>query len=380
MLRAAGVEVSNITAIIAAVGWPWIFKFLWAPLIDILRTPRFGHRAWVVITQLVMGLTLLPLLWLKLDGEFGIAYALLLVHAIAASTQDASIDAWAIAITPTHERSKLSSSMQAGMFSARWLFGAGLLMVAGGLDNRFIVGALVCTIWSTTLLVLAAPLVGIRSGPPDGRRLAAAFRQFGAHFTRALSGRRTWLALAFALTGGLAFESVGIVVGPFLIDHHFEPPEVGLVQSLNVGAILLGLLLGGWIGDRFDRRVVVGASSLLLAAFVAVLGAIASLAPGAPPNTFAAAIILIYFAIGLFTSTSYALFMDCTDSSLGATQFSAYMGMTNACESISSLSVGRLIARLGYGPAFLVMAAAGSLALIPLLLMRRTDSPNNPKT
>jgi len=67
----------------------------------------------------------------------------------------------------------------------------------------------------------------------------------------------------------------------------------------------------------------------------------------------------LYVAIGLFTASSYALFMDLTDPRLGATQFSAYMGATNACESWSAVLGGRLIASSGYPAAFAVMALPG---------------------
>jgi predicted MFS family arabinose efflux permease len=75
---------------------------------------------------------------------------------------------------------------------------------------------------------------------------------------------------------------------------------------------------------------------------------------------------LLYFFIGAFTTASYALFMDMTDRRLGATQLSAYMSATNLCESWSAFAVGALVAALGYGAAFSVMALA-SLVVLPVL-------------
>ena len=81
----------------------------------------------------------------------------------------------------------------------------------------------------------------------------------------------------------------------------------------------------------------------------------------------------MYFFVGVFTAASYALFMDLTDPRLGATQFSAFMAATNACESWSAWGGGRLAAAHGYPAAFVVMSLV-SLASLPLLaVIRRTS-------
>jgi predicted MFS family arabinose efflux permease len=75
-------------------------------------------------------------------------------------------------------------------------------------------------------------------------------------------------------------------------------------------------------------------------------------------------------AIGWFTAASYALFMDWTDPRLGATQFSAFMGATNLCESWTAAVAGRMIPRYGYGASFGVLATIGALSLLLLTLTR----------
>ncbi len=75
----------------------------------------------------------------------------------------------------------------------------------------------------------------------------------------------------------------------------------------------------------------------------------------------------MYFFIGLFTASSYALFMDLTDARLGGTQFSAFMSATNGCESWSAWAGGRIVGPgHHYAAAFLIMCGASLLSL-PLL-------------
>jgi MFS family permease len=84
----------------------------------------------------------------------------------------------------------------------------------------------------------------------------------------------------------------------------------------------------------------------------------------------------IYFGIGLFTASSYALFMNITDTRLGATQFSAYMGGTNICESWSGYIAGIIIATGGYSTAFYSMGVISLLSLVVLYFVTEKNKPD----
>ncbi|MDQ3198400.1 MAG: MFS transporter, partial [Verrucomicrobiota bacterium] len=80
-LRLQGLDVGRITILTSILVLPWVGKFLWAPLIDRTRGQRGGLRAWIVSAQLLMGFTLLPLIWLDPERHFAAVAALLLAHA-----------------------------------------------------------------------------------------------------------------------------------------------------------------------------------------------------------------------------------------------------------------------------------------------------------
>ena len=125
-----------------------------------------------------------------------------------------------------------------------------------------------------------------------------------------------------------------------------------------------GALMGGHFADKFGTRRAV---KLFLSStiFSVVLLAALDAALQSPVAIFSALSVL-YVAIGLFTASSYALFMEITDPRLGATQFSAFMGMTNVCESWSAFAVGRLTVSFGYPVAFAVMGAL-SFCTLPMV-------------
>ena len=98
-LRSSGVAIEDITWLSAILVVPWTFKFVWAPLVDLLRSRSWNLRHWIVAAQILMGVSLVPLIWLDPVANFRILGAMLLVHAFAAATQDVAIDALCISAT-----------------------------------------------------------------------------------------------------------------------------------------------------------------------------------------------------------------------------------------------------------------------------------------
>jgi MFS family permease len=366
-LRASGVPIDRITALTAVTTLPWVFKFAWAPLVDVLRSRGLELRHWIVLSQALMGFALLPLVGIDdLAVHYELVYALLLAHSVAAATQDVAIDAWAIRVTPREELGSLNGSMQVGMFLGRWLFGAGLLLTGDALAGGAAVGALIALVWATGILVLISR--DADDGPAQAESLAFA-RSLRAAFGR----RATWLALGIALISGAGFEGLGALAGPLLVDRGFGAERIGAFYSLNVVAMIAGSLAGGLLTDRLGRK---SAVTVLLVAIALEVGAVAALDRAALGYAFVfAAMVAVYFAYGMFIAATYALFMDLTDRSLAATQFSAYMGATNACEAWSGWTAGQFAARHGY-PAALGALAAASLLALPLLRALR-ERPKN---
>ncbi|HEY0875545.1 MAG TPA: MFS transporter [Vicinamibacterales bacterium] len=353
VLREAGLPIERITGLTALVLLPWVFKFAWAPAIDVLRTRWWGFRAWIIAAQGLMGLTLLPLLWLDPVLHFEVWRALLLLHAVAAATQDVAIDALAINSVPVEHRGLLNGCMQAGMLTGRSLFGGGALLVAGLFGRNLILVLLITWIW------LALVAVAFAAEPETGSAVHSDPRTFRSTLFDALRRRTTWLGLAFALTSAAAFEATGQLAGPFLVDRGVPSATIGLFFGIPVvAAMLLGGLLGGVLADRWGRRRSI---VTFLTGFVLTIVLLAAQETASP--WILALLTAMYFFVGLFTVASYALFMDLTDPRLGGTQFSTYMAATNGCEAWSTWVGGRIAGSAGYSSAFTVMSVVSLLSL-----------------
>eukprot|EP00913_Durusdinium_trenchii_P028481 g26709.t1 len=356
------VEISQFTAVLVV---PWTFKFAWAPLVDLLRSRFWTLKHWILTAQTVMTLTLVPLLALDLQDDFGWIVALLVVHAIAAATQDVAIDALCISVTQPHERGAYNGWMQAGMLLGRSLLGGGALVLAAQFGNEFaIVLLMLCVASSAVLLGMSRipPDDTLSQVSPDGERHRF-FTVLGETWS-AVCQPSTWLGLLFALAGGAAFKALEVMIGPFLLDRGFTQSEIGWFTAIPmIGAMIVGSLIGGRLADRVKRKTAVISAMLWIVGAVALLAACDFATAFEGTRLLLAALVLTAFGIGLFTASSYALFMDLTRPGIAGTQFSAFMGATNGCEVWSTLLFGQIVAAWSYPTAMLTLCTVTAAAI-----------------
>ena len=358
-LRLLGLPLTSITLLTSLLVLPWTLKFLWAPLIDASRTHGIPLRKWIGVAQIAMAATLLPLLILDPREQLGAIFAMLLLHAIAASTQDAAIDAYAISTITPEERGSINAFMQAGMLLGRGVFGGSTLVVISlvGLSGAVLalVGVLLAISWG----ILRSSEALIEAKHSVGEELHETLR----HAWRVLKDRGTRAGFVVAILAGAGFEGVGAVAGPYLVDRGYDAVVIGMFFAAGtIPTMLLGAFLGGRLADRYGRSITARSGVLLIAALILVL----VIADPLTPQADAARLVIlgmIYLAIGFLTVSSYALFMDLTQPRLGATQFSAFMGATNLCEAWSGFTAGRLATAFGYPVAFAVLGGASLLSL-----------------
>lgn len=165
-LREAGVDRGTVTLFSWAALF-YSFKFIWAPLVDLLPLPylhrRLGRRrSWLLVAQLGIMLSILGMGSINPIAEQQLIYMAVLAATLGftAASQDIVIDAYRIECAPTEMQSALSATYTAGYRIGMVVAGAGALFLAtyfGATEDDYVYLA-----WQKTYYCMAAlVLVGI---------------------------------------------------------------------------------------------------------------------------------------------------------------------------------------------------------------------------
>jgi MFS family permease len=394
-MRRQGLGVAEIGAFVASFYLPWGFKWALGPFVDVLSSERLGRRrAWIVLAQAMMVVTLLAGVFVDFTAELRLFTALVLVHNVFAATQDVAIDALAVNTLPREERGLANGLMFAGQNLGQALGGAGTLFLApyvGFRSTFFFVAGCIALVTVFVSLRLREP-----RGPPrtkrDGSPLAAAAQDVAAFARDALraflGSRAAFVGLLFALLPAGAFALSLALQSNLAVELGLGDRAVATLAFWSTLVTALACAVGGWASDRLGRR-------RMLALFVAATAlptlwlalemrragwimpldpkAIRPAAPAALVATFWAATLLHSAFHGLMFGTRTALFMDVTTPRVAATQFTAYMALLNLVTAYSAAWQGLALARWGSPVTLALDAAAGllGLALLPLVSARR---------
>lgn len=283
-LSVSGVDLATI-GFLSAVGLPYTFKFLWAPLMDRFELPWLGRRrGWLVLTQLALAGSLFAMASVSpADATRSFAMLAVLVAFVSAS-QDVVVDAWRTDALAPRERG-LGSSLYVLGYRLAMILSGGIAFIwvdptqGGGwtwpevyrLMALLMVGA---AVFSLTLLprlttqlapprsvarqdllgflaVLVAVVIGVmvsdRLGPPVARALLGPLLE-GGSLSPALQGK--WVDL-LALVIGLLITLP--LAGWAARAAHFETLLGGLRSYFDQrgAAAFLGLIVLYKLGDAF---------------------------------------------------------------------------------------------------------------------------------
>ncbi len=378
-LVALGIPKSTI-GLLSGVSFPWVFKFLWAPLVDRYALPWPGRRrSWIIVAQLALAGTfgaLAAFAWRALQarsagGAFPHAALVIGVLAIAvaflSATQDIALDAYAVEVLHENEQGPVSGlrilfyrlgMLLAGALAVSvsdWLPWPAVFLATGGVFAAF------------TLLVLAAPEPDRPARPPRslGDAVVAPLRSYFA--------RPDAIAIALFLVFYKFGDNMGgTMVNPFLKDLCFSNAEAGAaIKTIGIAATISGSLLGGMLLSRVGLGRALWTFGVLQAAANLVYSA-AAMSRHVPldiaqcaalPPIEAATRLWTYSAIaaenaaqGMATAAQAVLLLRVCDRRYSATQFALLSSLFALGRWGSGLPSGVLVEKLGYPTFFAVCA------------------------
>ena len=324
---------------IQAIGWftlvgqPYVYKFLWAPLMDRYSIPLLGRRrGWLLATQaaLLVAIACMGTVSPK-EAPFLLA-ALALAVAFLSASQDIVFDAYRADVLGAEERGAGAAVSVLG-YRIAMLVSGGLALIL--VDNWIS--------WTQAYWLMAAlMLVGVAATwaaaepatPPRApKTLAEAVREPLAEY---FSRHGAWLLLLVIILYKLGDAFAGTLSTAFLLrGAGFSLTDVGWANKwLGVGATILGLLIGGALMAKLRLF-----KSLLLFGFLQAFTNLGFMLLAAAGKSYPLMITVIAaenLCGGMGTAAFVALLMAMCDRRFSATQYA----LLSALASLGRVYVG----------------------------------------
>ncbi len=391
-MRRQGLGPAAIGAFVGSLYLPWAFKWAVGPFVDVLSSDRYGRRRlWILMMQCGMMATLMIAMPFDFVTQLGIFTAIIYAHNAFGATQDVAIDALACGVLPEEERGIANGFMFAGAGIGQAVGGAGVLYLAAVVPFNISYLLVIGMILAVTVLVVL-PLKEKTVPRPQfpgtkGEAIVAELGNFVRDAWRAFTGTRSAMVGVVvavlppgAMALGLALQTnLGVELG-------LKDNDIANVNLASQVIFSITCIAGGWVSDRFGRR-----TSLALFIFCTTLptlwlawamhqaGWIMPVAANAanrpvPPETLMTiywTAVMIYSVFqGAYYGVRTALFMDVTTPAVAATQFTAYMALSNLAISFSAWWQGWAVERWGYPVTLAADCVVGLFCVVLLPLMK----------
>lgn len=365
--RSLGLGLETV-GLLGTLAFPYLLKFLWAPLVDRHGRRASGHyRNWILPLSILSIASVLVLLALQPERIFGGNDRIALVAAVvatavfmfSAATQDAATDGLAVRLISSDRRG-WANGVQVGGYYLGQIVGGGLMLV---LYARFgwngALGAMAA--------ILALPLLllwSFREPPPAATTTSSPTRAPGwIHFFRR-PGAALWTAVLLTYRAG---EMMALtMLNPMMVDQGRSLAAVGLtVGLLGSTASLSGALVGGALTQRFGRRSTVIGLGLLQAAAIATF-----LLPARSAQWSATlfAVAVASFCGGAATAALYTWMMDRCNPRSAASDFTVQQSLCAVGPLIAAGASGFSARALGFSTHYLLSACVALLAALFVML------------
>lgn len=361
-LTQSGVDVKTIGAL-SLVGFPYLFKFLWAPLLDRFPlTRRSRRRGWLLLTQaLLVGLFIA--LAMSDPRNLGNIVAIVALLAVISATQDIAVDAYRAEALSGDQRGLGAGISVAGYRLAMIVSGGGALLLADHCGFGASFWALAAFMTAVMIAALWAPEPNDPAAPPSSLEEAFAVQLRALWATPGIVGL---LALIVLYKLGDAFA--GNLSMTFLLrGQGFSLTEIGAIYKV-LG--LIATIAGGIFGGVWMIRLRLYRALLWFGGFQAItnVGFLVLAATGKSLVGMMIVVGLENFSGGMGTSALLALMMGLCQRRYTATHFA----LLSAAASISRVVIGPVageVAAIGWVPYFassLLLAGPGVLLVIML--------------
>jgi len=387
-MRIEGLSLEQIGGFVAALFIPWSFKWLLAPIVDIVKLRQFGGRkAWIGACTIMMIATLVITATVDFVENFRLLLWMVVLNNLFCATQDVAIDSLAVSTLKKDERASGNGYMFGGQYFGIALGGGGAIFVSSlwGINvSLYFVSALLFLNLLFILFFIVDDDAKVLTPPRKVGQIAhfvgtlgAFVREIYAGFIESGSGPRFGLIFALLPTGAMALAYA--LLGTLQVDYGLDETQI---SQLSMGVALISAvacILGGLLGSRFGAKRITAIfyiatviPTVVLAWQISTVGL-----TNIPVGLFRTLILSHALLFGMGYGVRIALFMGMTNPAVAATQFTAYMALSNVAISLGNYWQGMVAERMDYSVALYLDAAIVILAVsvMPFLKDREEKRP-----
>jgi PAT family beta-lactamase induction signal transducer AmpG len=372
-LAKSGVDIKAL-GLFALVGFPYTFKFLWAPFMDRYSVGPLGRRrGWIALTQLALFLVIGSMGMLDPRTQLPLIVLAAGVMTFLSSSQDIVIDAYRREILADHEQG-LGAAVIVNAYKAASLVPSALgLILADSLPwatvfwvvGAFMLPGLLCT--------LLAPEPQVYGAPPKNmyEAIVLPFREFVARD----GWRQALIIVAFVLLYKIGDSMATALATKFYLDIGFTTTQIGLAANATGW---WASLAGGVVGGIWMVKIGINRALWVFGALqaVAILG-FAWLAHAGPNQFLLAGVIGFesFASLGLGAAALVAFISRSTDPRYTATQYALFSSLAAVPRTFMNSMTGFIVAETGWLLFFIVCF----LLAIPAMIMLPKIAPWNEK-
>ncbi|MCB2065152.1 MAG: MFS transporter [Erythrobacter sp.] len=380
-MAANGASAADVGSVLGLTALPWTLKLINGFIMDRYTFLAMGRRrAWIVGAQCMMIVLLVgcALLQAGVEDVLLLGLAGFLVN-MATTFQDVAVDGLAVDIMEEEERARASGMMFGGQ-----PIGVALATAMAGLAiARF--GPPAAYLVSAVFIVLVTLFVLVLRKRPGERRLPWSAGE--AHPRNREIHLGAWLPILRNTLKSLLLPA-SLLWAPVLLVRGFHYGMFSAITPLmganNVGwqegaitatagtaqmvAGLLGLTLGGWLGDRYGaKRTTIAFFALFMAMSAGMLAMQMWWSDG---TLFVGFVYTWYCLDTLITVAALPISMRLCDPRVAATQFTLYMACGNFGITVGAW-VFSLADRLGGLPTMFALVFAGHLLGLAVMVLAK---------
>lgn len=371
LFRTEGMALEHFW-IFALPAVPYWLRWAWAPVVDSYWIRSVGRRrSWIIPCTILTTAAYCSLAAFEpVPSALWAIVSILIVKSIFASTQEVAIDAYVVDNVTVHERSASSGINvifeAVGQVAA--VAGLGLVMQQYGWRVATILSAALMMLFLLPVIMRREPQLdalteaALRQGPKTIAHMFAPLKRFAGRLD-------TWVMAPIVFVGGLYTGAIFPMLGPFLVDLHFEIGEIGMILGVVLaGAALLGAAIAIVSGSAFGTRpVLFVATAMVLPSSVPVWWMAHNLTQLSIPLTIAM-LFLPCVVQGVF----YVLFMSVrigfASRLQSGTDFSSMAAVTRVAQTAGAAIGGPAAAILGWSGFFALVSVLGVAAGLALAL------------